>query len=132
MLARVGRLAVRHGAAGSGGGSLAAAVPAFVLGFVAMAAVRTAGDSLFAGGASANEWRAGMDWLGGVLGTKVLLGTGLAAVGLSVDFAAFRGVGLMPFAVGGAGASIVGGVGLAVALGLSRLGPGGNSVVAVA
>ena len=61
------------------------------------------------------------DWLGGVLGTKVLLATGLAAVGLNVNFAAFRGVGLAPFAVGATGASIVGGVGLGTALLVSAL-----------
>lgn len=134
LAAVVPLLSVRHGTAGSGGGSLAAAVPAFVLGFIAMAAVRTAGDTYFAGGAQADEWRTAMDWLGGVLGTKALLGTGLAAVGLSVDFAAFRGVGLMPFAVGGAGASIVGAVGLAISLGVARLGTatGGSGAVAVA
>ena len=121
-------LALRHGAAPKGGGaaSLAAAVPAFVVGFVALAAVRTAGD---AGGHALlglepGQWKQGMDWLGGVLGTKYLLGTGLAAVGLSVDLAAFRGVGLAPFAVGGAGAALVGGVGLSVALLLATLRPG--------
>ena len=66
-------------------------------------------------------WKEGADWLGAVLGTKVLLGTGLAAVGLSVNFAAFAGAGVAPFAVGAAGASIVGGVGLSVALLISSL-----------
>ena len=45
--------------------------------------------------------------VGAVLGTKWLLGTGLAAVGLSVDLAAFRGAGLAPFAVGAAGSPTV-------------------------
>jgi len=58
-----------------------------------------------------------------VLGTKVLLSTGLAAVGLSVNFAAFHGAGLAPFAVGAAGASVVGGVGLSVALLMASLAP---------
>ena len=42
-------------------------------------------------------------------------------MGLSVDCAAFKGVGLKPCAVGAAGASIVGGVGLAVALAQAKL-----------
>ena len=63
------------------------------------------------------------DWVGATLGTKYLLGTGLAGVGLSVNFEAFRGAGLKPFAVGGAGAALVGGVGLGVALLLANLTP---------
>ena len=142
LAAVVPLLAMRHGggSAGGGGASLAAAVPAFVLGFIAMAAVRTAGDAYFsqaAGGGGADgggagggggaidakQWKQWMDWLGGTLGTKYLLGTGLAAVGLSVDFAAFRGVGVKPFVVGAAGASLVGGVGLSVALVLASMAP---------
>ena len=64
----------------------------------------------------AKQWKASADWLGGSLGTKYLLGTGLAAVGLSVNFDAFRGVGLKPFVVGGVGTAAVGSVGLTVAL----------------
>ena len=120
-------MAVRHAAGGAGGGgfsmkALAAAVPGFVGGFLAMAALRTAGDWQLAGGSSAlglfdkQTWKDGAEWVGAFLGTKVLLGTGLAGVGLSVDFRAFKGAGIAPFAVGAAGASIVGGVGLGVAL----------------
>ena len=130
LAAAVPLMAIRHAVGGSSAvtaSSVMAAVPGFVLGFLGMAAVRTAGDAQLAHGKralglfDAPSWRSGTDWLGAVLGTKVLLGTGLAAVGLSVDFEAFRGVGLRPFAVGAAGASMVGGVGLAVALGMSRL-----------
>lgn len=119
-------MAVRHGGAGAAGSSLASAVPTFVLGFVAMAAVRTAGDYQISSGGhalgllDAKRWKESADWLGGVLGTKVLLGTGLAGVGLSVNVEAFRGAGVKPFVVGAAGASLVGGVGLAVALLISR------------
>ena len=123
-------MAVRHGGGGGGGGlkALAAAVPHFVLGFVAMAALRTAGDAHTAGGGKvlgvldAPRWKASADWLGGTLGTKYLLGAGLAAVGLSVNVEAFRGAGIKPFVVGGLGAGIVGGVGLATALALASLG----------
>jgi uncharacterized integral membrane protein (TIGR00698 family) len=133
-------MAMRHGAAaaaasGGGGASLAhiaAAVPSFVIGFVAMAAVRTAGDYYTSrdGGAGtllgvvdAKQWKACMEWLGATLGTKYLLGTGLAAVGCSVKFESFRGVGVRPFVVGAAGASVVGTVGLGVALLASSLRP---------
>ena len=131
LAAVVPLMAVRHAlpeAAGakSGGAfsakAIAAAVPGFVGGFLLMAAIRTAGDAQIASGGKAlglldkESWKAGADWVGASLGTKYLLGTGLAAVGLSVDFGAFAGVGVMPFAVGAAGATIVGGVGLGTAL----------------
>jgi uncharacterized integral membrane protein (TIGR00698 family) len=119
-------MAVRHGG-GGGRVSLATAVPTFVAGFVGMAALRTAGDAQLASGGRAlwllekERWRAAADWVGGVLGTKALLGTGLAGVGLSVKLESFRGVGPKVFLVGGAGASLVGGVGLSVALLVSSL-----------
>ncbi|EOD29590.1 hypothetical protein EMIHUDRAFT_113713 [Emiliania huxleyi CCMP1516] len=110
--------AVAKSGSGATGGvtakTFAAAVPAFVGGFLAMAAVRTLGDAQLANGGSA---------LFAFDRTKVLLSTGLAAVGLSVNFAAFHGAGLAPFAVGAAGASVVGGVGLSVALLMASLAP---------
>lgn len=118
-------MAVKHAAGASSTFSaktLAAAVPVFVGGFLTMAAVRTIGDAQLANGGTAlflfnkDDFKRGADWIGAVLGTKVLLGTGLAAVGLSVNLASFRGAGLNPFIVGAAGASVVGGVGLTVAL----------------
>ena len=130
LAAAVPLMAVRHAAAGASAvsaSSLFAAVPGFVLGFLAMAAVRTTGDAQLASGgralgvADGATWRHATDWIGATLGTKLLLGTGLAAVGLSVNVSAFAGVGVLPFAVGAAGASLVGGVGLAVALLASTL-----------
>ena len=124
------------GVSGGAAKSIAAAVPTFVLGFVAMAVARTAGDAYVSSGqlaggiVDAQQWKRLMDWVGGDLGTKYLLGTGLAAVGLSVDVAVFRGVGLTPFAVGAAGASLVGGTGLAVALLLSSVAAATPSAVA--
>ena len=44
-----------------------------------------------------------------------LLGTAMAAVGLNTSFAVFKGVGLKPFAVGLAGALVVGAVGFVMA-----------------
>ena len=87
------------------------------------AGVRTAGDVYFVGD-EATRWKEGANFVGGALGTKCLLATGLAGVGLSVDASAFRSAGARPFLVGGAGAAIVGGVGLASAQLLSRLRPG--------
>ena len=57
-----------------------------------------------------------MDWIGGTLGTKVLLLVGLSAVGLQVRLSALSGAGAAPWAVGAAGAGLVGGVGLGAAL----------------
>ena len=119
-------MALKHGGAASGK-SIAAAVPSFVAGFVGMSAVRSLGDYQVASGGKAlglldaDDWKRQADWVGAVLGTKVLLATGLAGVGLSVDFNAFKSAGVRPFAVGAAGATIVGGVGLSTALLLSHL-----------
>jgi len=98
-------MAVRHGGA-AGASSFAAALPTFVLGFVGAAGVRSLGDTQCASGGrafgvfAADEWKANADWLGGVLGTKILLATGLAGVGLSVDAKAFRSAGLRRVARG--------------------------------
>lgn len=73
------------------------------------------------GAFDAAAWKGGADWVGGVLGSKVLLAAGLAGVGLSVKADSFRAAGLRPFAVGGTGALLVGGVGLTVATIVSRM-----------
>jgi uncharacterized integral membrane protein (TIGR00698 family) len=97
-------------------------VPLFVLGFVAMAVVRTIGDAtLQALGAAygvwaASEWSRLTNVIGDFWASRVLLGTAMAAVGLNTSFAVFKGVGARPFAVGFAGALVVGGVGMAMAL----------------
>ena len=125
-------LAMKHAAPAAAGATafslkaMSTAVPPFVLGFIGAAAIRTLGDTQLASGSRAlgaferRRWEDGANWVGAVLGTKVLLGTGLAAVGLSVKFDAFRSVGIRPFVVGATGASIVGSVGLAVSLLVSR------------
>lgn len=97
-------------------------VPLFVLGFVAMAVVRTIGDAtLQAFGAAygawaASEWSRLTNVIGDFWASRVLLGTAMAAVGLNTSFAVFTGVGARPFAVGLAGALVVGGVGMTMAL----------------
>ncbi len=95
--------------------------PVFVLGFVAMALFRSLGDVTLQSGSAFGFWdEAG--WkrltaqLGEVWGSRYLLGTAMAAVGLSTDFSVFKNVGFKPFAVGLAGAVFVGVVGFLMAL----------------
>jgi uncharacterized membrane protein YadS len=99
-----------------------ALVPSFVLGFVAMAALRSLADAMLGSGGhalgvwDATAWSALTSFIGDTAGAKWLLGTAMAAVGLNTSFAVFRGVGLKPFAVGMAGAIVVGLVGFAMAM----------------
>lgn len=96
--------------------------PLFVLGFLAMALVRTAGDvGLSSGGAalglfSAAQWKAGLAWCTGTVATGALA-TALAAVGLQTRLATLVRLGWRPMALG-AGAAL--GVGV-TALGLARV-----------
>jgi uncharacterized integral membrane protein (TIGR00698 family) len=97
-------------------------IPGFVVGFVAMAVVRSVGDAtLGSGGAafgvwSAASWAAITKQLGDYWASQILLGTAMAAVGLNTNFAVFKGVGMKPFAVGMAGALAVGSVGMLMAV----------------
>jgi uncharacterized membrane protein YadS len=116
-----------HGTAGAAKpASWRSYVPAFILGFVAMAIVRSIGDGMLdAGGRAWGLWdRAGWSaiaaMLGDSIGARCLLGTAMAAVGLNTSFTVFKGVGLKPFAVGLAGALVVGAVGMTMALLLGR------------
>ena len=101
-------------------------VPAFVLGFVAMALVRTVGDAtLQASDAayglwSAASWGALTTHIGDFWASRVFLGTAMAAVGLNTSFGVFKGVGAKPFAVGLVGALVVGAVGMTMAIVLGR------------
>ena len=101
-------------------------VPAFIIGFVAMAVVRTIGDAtLQSGGAAFGLWDSA-SWgrltnqIGDFWASRVFLGTAMAAVGLSTSFAVFKGVGARPFVVGLVGALVVGIVGLAMAIVFGR------------
>ena len=101
-------------------------VPTFVIGFVAMAALRTVGDiTLQASGAAFGAWNAA-SWgalttqVGDFWASRVFLGTAMAAVGLNTSFSVFQGVGAKPFAVGFAGALVVGAVGMAMAVVFGR------------
>ncbi|MEW6320083.1 MAG: putative sulfate exporter family transporter [Acidobacteriota bacterium] len=118
--------ATRTGSSAVRAASWTSYVPAFVLGFVAMALARSIGDAMLAGGGAAygvwddSGWKAVTALLGDAMGSRWLLGTAMAAVGLNTSVAVFRGVGLRPFAVGFAGALTVGAVGMAMAILLGR------------
>ena len=112
--------------AGGIGAVTTSIIPGFVVGFVAMALVRTIGDATLGsmgaafGVLSADAWASITKDLGDFWASQVLLGTAMAAVGLNTNFAVFKGVGLKPFAVGMAGALVVGAVGMALAIALGR------------
>ena len=97
-------------------------MPAFVLGFLAMAVVRSIGDAMVtrAGAAyglfGAERWPAVTAFIGDALASRVLLGTAMAAVGLNTSLAVFKGVGMKPFVVGLAGALAVGLAGMLMAV----------------
>ncbi|MEN3015236.1 MAG: putative sulfate exporter family transporter [bacterium] len=89
-------------------------IPMFILGFIAMALVRSIGDMNLANGYLAlgvfdyNSWKNLINTLGEVWGSKYLLGTAMAAVGLNTEFHVFKGMGIKPFIVGFIGATFVG------------------------
>lgn len=101
-------------------------VPVFIIGFVAMAIVRTFGDfTLRSAGAAYGIWDAAAwtrltNQIGDFWAGRVLLGTAMAAVGLNTSFGVFKGVGAKPFVVGLAGAIVVGAVGLLMAIVFGR------------
>ncbi|GMU51685.1 MAG: hypothetical protein AMXMBFR33_08310 [Candidatus Xenobia bacterium] len=92
-------------------------LPTFVLGFVAMALLRTVGDAMWGDAAT---WKVVTHQIGDVWGSKYCLGTALAGVGLSTRFAVFRGVGLKPFLVGFFAAALVGLTSMTLTLFLGR------------
>lgn len=114
------------GGRASSAASWRALVPTFVLGFVGMAVLRSIGDAMLGSGGRAllvwdrEAWSALTSFIGDTAGARWLLGTAMAAVGLNTSFHVFRGVGLKPFAVGMAGALVVGGAGFVMALLLGR------------
>ncbi len=111
--------------AAQGGGdgskiSIAKLLPAFVLGFIAMAIFRSIGDAQLQNGLAfgvwdKDAWKAFTDAIGEYWGSRAL-GTAMAAVGLATSFSVFKGVGLKPFLVGFIGALIVGFIGWAMSL----------------
>lgn len=97
-------------------------VPGFVVGFLAMAVVRSVGDATLGSSGmafgmwDAAGWNALTNQVGDFWASRTLLGTAMAAVGLNTSFSVFRGMGLKPFAVGLAGAAVVGLVGMTMAV----------------
>ncbi|MDQ0337967.1 putative integral membrane protein (TIGR00698 family) [Caldalkalibacillus uzonensis] len=80
-------------------------IPLFVLGFLAMAIVRSIGDA----GAAANGLAFGLlnenRWVTlwttlSTLGSKYLLGIAMAGIGLSTSVHVFKGLGIKPFYIG--------------------------------
>lgn len=102
-------------------------LPGFLVAFLAMAALRSAGDASVSssgvalGVLDADTWQSGVTLVGEKVGAQALMPTALAAVGLNTSARALRGVGLAPFVVGGAAATIVAGTGLAVVKGLAAI-----------
>jgi uncharacterized membrane protein YadS len=85
--------------------------PPFLVAFIGMSAVRTMGDVALE---QTHMFHQMMDFVGNDV-SKYALGTAMAGVGLSTSASSLKGVGFTPFAVGGAGALVVGGTGFAVA-----------------
>mmetsp|Transcript_28083 Transcript_28083/g.64274 ORF Transcript_28083/g.64274 Transcript_28083/m.64274 type:complete len:405 (-) Transcript_28083:640-1854(-) len=87
-------------------------VPSFLVAFIGMSAFRSGGDLYF--GKEVILYHDTMNFIGNDV-SKYALGTAMTAVGLSTSASSLRGVGWKPFAVGGAGALVVGGTGFTVA-----------------
>ena len=93
-------------------------VPVFIIGFLAMAGIRSLGDAAIDGGSSAFGVWDGAAWDSVTSGIRTWAGytlaTAMASVGLGTSIAQLRGLGFKPFVVGIAAAVSVG----AVAVGL--------------
>jgi len=90
-------------------------VPPFLMAFLGMSTIRSCGDFALVETALGQAYfTPTMNWIGNDM-SKYLLGTAMAGVGLSTSASSLRGVGWKPFAVGGAGALVVGGTGFAAA-----------------
>jgi uncharacterized integral membrane protein (TIGR00698 family) len=88
-------------------------VPSFLLAFIAVSTFRSCGDFYF-GDDAPWLYHQAVSFIGNDV-SKYALGTAMAGVGLSTSASSLKGVGWRPFAVGGAGALVVGGTGFTVA-----------------
>lgn len=86
--------------------------PYFVYGFIGMSLVRSVGD-VYLAEEYAEQWPQLVSFVGGTIGSKLLLGTAMMGVGMSTSFKSLKGVGAKPFLLGFIGASTVGLTGLA-------------------
>lgn len=114
------RSAATGGGAGKGRVKAWKLLPVFVLGFLAMALLRTVGDHGLAGGGQAlgvfdaGAWRSLLSTAGD-RASFFSLGVAMAGVGLGTRLSVFKGLGLRPVAVGALAAVSVGAVALALA-----------------
>lgn len=123
LVAVVPALAWLHSREGAGGGrrpSLGQLFPTFVLGFVALAGLRTVGDLGLADGGralgvlDAARWKELIRLLA-EQGATLALATALAGVGLGTRLAVLRGLGPRPFVLGLSAALAVGAAAMALA-----------------
>lgn len=127
MIVVIPGMALRHreSTAGARGVALARLFPLFVLGFLAMALVRTIGDVQLGKGLAFGVWDAAA-WkaLCGNAQTAsgACLVVALSAVGLGTDLSSLRRLKAMPFLLGLGAAVAVGGVSFAVVSLLARAG----------
>ena len=82
-------------------------VPLFVVGFVAMATVRSLGD-LYLPAPAAERWTSTLFWASRA--SSWLLVMAMAGVGLGTSISKLRGIGLRPMSVGFVAAALVGGL----------------------
>jgi uncharacterized integral membrane protein (TIGR00698 family) len=87
-------------------------VPPFLVAFLGVSALRSVGDYMIP---DMEAYQLVMNFAGNEL-SKNALGIAMAGVGLSTSASSLRGVGWKPFAVGAAGAMVVGGTGFTVAM----------------
>ena len=103
-------------------------VPLFVLGFIGMSAARSVGDAMLAremlafGCFDEASWKDATKLLGNQIGGHYMLGTAMAAVGLSTNLSSLKGVGYKPFILGLCAAGSVGGTAFASVTVLGALG----------
>lgn len=112
--------------------SWAGLVPLFVVGFAAMAALRSIGDATLAGGGavaggggaalgvlSEASWKWTLRLLADEVGSQYCLATAMAAVGLGTRFGELRSVGVAPLIAGFGAAAVVALAALGMAAALS-------------
>jgi len=80
-------------------------IPLFVIGFLALALVRTLGDMTLANSGAAFGFLSSDTWQSfyessSSFGTTYMLGIAMAGVGLSTDLSQFKGLGMKPFYIG--------------------------------
>jgi uncharacterized integral membrane protein (TIGR00698 family) len=130
LVAVVPFLAMRHARRTGGAGkrvALAKLFPVFVLGFLAMAILRSVGDAGLdgTGGLAFGRWD-GDGWkalTGGIshAGTEYGLGAAMAALGLTTRFGTLRDMGVRPLLLGAGAATAVAAAALAMAAVIARL-----------